>query len=176
MVLLALDPSIRSSGVALFVDHVLVACTRIVKKPNPAKAHGGRCLDMARAIMDWVAEVPVNAIMPEHIAFEWPHIYQRVGGKSRGDPNDLPGLAGVGMAVVGMLIDDADISCETFSASEWKGQMPKHVAAVHIERTLSKAEWSLVPASHDVIDAVGIGLHACGRMKLANKRHVYQGG
>lgn len=126
---------------------------------------------MALAITDWMLR---EGFTPDTVAFEWPQIYQRHGSKSKGDPNDLPGLAGVGMAVAGLLgVEPYPVDVRTFVASEWKGQLPKHVCEHHIKRTLTASESKILPlfSQHDTIDAIGIGLHALGRMALSTSRH-----
>lgn len=171
--LLSLDPSIRRSGVALFRDGELVATSVI--KMNGTGGIGQRCLDMSHSIVDWVAGLNAR---PRVIAIEWPQIYR--GTKSKGDPNDLPGLAGVAMAVAGVLsialaARQEKLDVLSYTPAEWTGQLPKSTTsdgvkfsprAKRIASHLTDAEllvWDST-RSHDAVDAIGIGLHALGRM------------
>lgn len=189
--LLAIDPSINSVGASLFVGGVLTACTRLKSKVDTKQNLGVRCLGMAAQVRMWCVEHGAN---PSHIVFEWPQIYR--AAKSKGDPNDLPALAGVGMAAVAMLATGALQQILTPTPAEWIGQCPKvcnRCSGKKLNGTLPKAkkvcdlchgskwetprgrriracltaaEIALVPDQHDAIDSVGIGLYAEGRLKL----------
>lgn len=131
---------------------------------------GARCLAMARRVLTCC-----NAGVTE-LAFEWPQVYR--GAKSKGDPNDLPGLAGVGMAVAGMLPGLELVRSPT--PAQWSGQLPKSTTGdpwasprgQRVRSRLSPAELGLVQAQHDAIDAVAIGLWALGRLA---PRRVFPG-
>src|SRR5690606_24449015 len=118
------------------------------------------------------------------IAFECPQWYERA--KSKGDPNQLAGVAGVAANVCGMLHRNNPVILSPKPA-EWIGQISKvcptckgkakrkcsdcHGSAWETPRgrrirsRLSPAELALVPDQNDAIDAVGIGLWALGRLK-----------
>lgn len=206
--LLAIDPSINSSGVALFSAGVLVGAKHVViddlldeclacrggrkkGKCTTCRSTGMvsipedramRILRMARKIRGWIWDRKVS---PRTIALEWPQIYRG----SATDPNDLPGLAGVGMAVVGLIADSVDHAVQVVSylPREWIGQVPKSklkngaatsVRANRIAERLSLEERLEMHrhTSHDVIDAIGIGLHCLGRLAptrvFARRGHV----
>lgn len=118
--LLAVDPSVNSVGASLFTNGVLTACARIKSHVDTKLGHGIRCLGMAAQVRMWCVEHGAN---PSHIVFEWPQIYR--AAKSKGDPNDLPALAGVGMAVVALLAGGALQAIVTPTPAEWIGQCPK---------------------------------------------------
>ncbi len=165
----------------MFRGSRLFACGN-VKIPTDAASDGERCQRAALAILQWISGVNAK---PTRLAFEWPQIYQRKRGKTKGDPNDLPGLAGVGMALAGMLeiiirIRDprngVELGLTTFKPGEWKGQQKKAVTAHHIRAALDPAELRLLPDQHDAIDAAGIGLTAEGRLRLMSAhRRVFPG-
>lgn len=175
--LLALDPSIGSSGVALFRDGYLAASGVIKVKANDDNI-AARCLAMSQAVVEWVAG---QRARPRIVAVEWPQIYR--GEKSKGDPNDLPGLAGVAMGVAGILslvfaARQERIDLLSYQPREWAGQLPKEKRidgvrmsprAKRIMSRLTDAELKLeawtATNSHDAIDAIGIGLHALRRLE-----------
>lgn len=162
--LLAIDPSVSSPGVALFRSGELLACDRLKVVAGGAGAPGW--LHVAREI----AAYAIRRGVYNTVVFERPQIYRAV--KSKGNPNDLIGLAGVGMAVVGLLADTlVDVLSPT--PAEWIGQLPKSTTgsaktsprAKFILSRLAPGELELVPDQHDAIDAVGVGLWALGRLK-----------
>lgn len=173
--LLAIDPSIRRAGVALFREGVLVAVTT-VKIAGSEAPMGQRCLNMGHEIVEWVAGLDAR---PRVIAVEWPQIYRAT--KSPGDPNDLVGLAGVAMAVAGVLsialaARHERLDVLSYTPAEWTGQLPKSTKsdgvkfsprAKRIASHLTDDELQVwdTTRSHDAIDAVGIGLHALGRLE-----------
>lgn len=184
MILLAVDPSLRSAGVALYRDGQLVAVGRMRGiETTYDVAH--RCRVMARDIMVWVADRALVIPSPDVLALEWPQIYR--AAKSKGDPNDMLGLAGV-CAAVAALYPMAEV--RSFLPDQWepapkvsperkrRGLGPIDSEAftsprgVRILSRLSDAERALIPMSHDAMDAVGIGLHALGRLAI---RRVYHG-
>lgn len=175
--LLAVDPSIRSSGVAIFRDGSLAASTVVRVKASDSNI-GARSLVMAHAIVEWVAREKAR---PRIVALEWPQIYR--GAKSKGDPNDLPGLAGVAMAVAGVLSISLAARHEAlevlaYTPHEWAGNLPKNKTvegarmSPRAKRIMSRLDddelrleaWTATN-SHDAIDAIGIGLYALGRLE-----------
>lgn len=163
--LLAIDPSINSCGIAVF-DQSLVFAKTIRVKPDTKLDIAERCrfiaLEVFRTVKHfWVLE----------IAHEWPQIYK----------SDTPARANsvITMAAVNLAIDTLLLGCQTNSylpAEIW-GQLPKSKTGSawasprgkRIKSRLSEAELKLVPDQHDVVDAVGIGLHHLGRLGI---RHV----
>lgn len=185
--LLALDPSIRTCGVALFRGGVL-SLTYPIKCP----ACGGRgrvgdckvcrssplarCLRMAQAVAAWV--VTARAY-PQELVVEWPRTYRAV--RSKGDPNDLLALCGVGGAVAGALAvavaaRDIALRATSYEPAEWTGQVPKttlqrkRFQSIRAERIAQRLVEDELPVwrgieTHDEIDAVGIGLYHLGRFE-----------
>lgn len=175
--LLALDPSIRSPGVALFRHGILVAADRV---KIPGSIHklpiGTRCERVAREVADWWRqECDDTPYVIRTVIFEWPQIYRFT--KSSGDPNDLVPLGAVGIAFQ-MLVSAANLTRNarppellTPQPAEWTGQLPKSKTGdpwlsprgARIKGKLQPGELSKVPAQHDAIDALGLGLWALGR-------------
>ena len=174
--LLAVDPSLRSSGVAIFRGGALTSSARVTV-PKTEAVPAARALRMAQEIAAWASERGEARTL----ACEWPQIYPRthMRKEQRGaDPNDLIGLAGVAGALAGLLAAhagqrDAALRVLAYRPAEWIGQIPKatrgnpwnSLRGQRIRAALTSDEADAVPPSHDVIDAVGIGLHALGRLR-----------
>jgi hypothetical protein len=126
--LLALDPGMNSPGVALFQDATLFRAGRV---PIPAGyatlSAGARWMHVARLVVRWLcSESGVNHVdnrMITTVVFEKPQWYQR--SKSKGDPNDLVGVAGVAANVTGILSTHNEIQIFSPTPAEWIGQVPK---------------------------------------------------
>lgn len=176
--LLALDPSVRSPGFALFRDGVLERAQRtIVKSSSTAVQNGSQLGPSEFSRWQYVAQVITDQLpdVIHTVVFELPQIY--TWGKGKGDPNQLLALAGIGAIVAAHY--------KTFTLSprpaEWIGQVPKSTKgsalssprALKILSRLSVDERTLVPDSHDAIDAVGLGLWALQR--LAPKKVLTSG-
>ncbi len=171
--LFAVDPSVSSAGVALFRGGVLIAASRIRLEPGK-RDHGAKCMRMAHQILAWVVGQHAE---PRTLVMEWPKIYH--GAKGKVDPNDLIGLAGIDMAVAGALtvaLIPRNITLELVTPlpSDWIGQLPKTKTVkgakvsprgAFILGKLTDEEALIVPASHDAIDAIGIGLWGLQRLE-----------
>ncbi len=165
---LAVDPGIRYPAAAIFdEDKKLLAASR-VKLPGAVSRldMGERCREVGRLIAIWTSE-HVNLELIGGICIEWPQIY--TASKSKGDPNNLTPLAGVGVAVATIFHDATVVSPVP---REWIGQVPKSEdgdpwaspRGQKIRRRLTPDEIECIVISHDAIDAVGLGLWALGRL------------
>jgi len=198
--LLAFDPSISSTGLALFRAGVLVAVHRTTIARDAADRSTSdtatRAAAVATDVRAWVYDVLAGdvALLPEHVAFEWPQVY--VVARSKGDPNSIVTVGVVAGAILGRVAMVPDTSVQAFKPAEWIGQLPKTIAVPGgrgrsrrrlphrgeelttprgklIAASLTASELSLVRNSnHDVVDAVGIGLRALKRLRTAR---VYPG-
>lgn len=176
--LLAIDPSVRSPGAALFRDGVLIAAGKVKIPAEYSKLEeGDRWQRVAECIVSWTRAH--NCLLPAAIVYERPQIYVRE--KSKGDPNDLIALAAIGAAVCAYFEASsatARILIETPTPAQWSGQIPKATKgnamnsprAMRILSRLFAVEVARMPNQHDAIDAVGLGLHALGRLGI---RRVY---
>ena len=156
--LLSIDPGIRGCGAALFVDKQLVRADYIksfVKTGNQA----AEARAMAQAVSGWLSTHPA------HIVVEWPRIYRNVRGK---DPNDLLALCAVNAAIAALY---PYAVVDSYFPAEWKGQQKKEICHRRIVKILGEAEAKILTdaaaraksLSHNMMDAVGIGLFALGR-------------
>ena len=167
--LIALDPGLRYPAVAVFKDGVLVHASR-VKIPGTSHklAMGPRCMNVAKLVYAHIVHTGAflePADEAYELTIEWPRCYNRM----KGDPADLFPLAGVGMALAGML----GIAPDAPTAPEWIGNVGKTTKgdplasprAQRIWSRLSEAERACVVLSHDSLDAVGLGLWKLGRLE-----------
>ncbi len=161
--LLALDPGLNRSGVAVFRYGDLVRAER-VDVPRTDADIGLRVAFMANAIAGRFRGVT-------DLVAEWPRTYRR--GRAGGGPSkSLFPLAGI----IGGVSVGLQCAVMTYEPRDWAGQVPKNkkgdgrtsMRGTRIERRLKDAElrvWQDLPKSgnHDIVDAVGIGLHFLGR-------------
>ncbi len=165
-VVLTLDPSVRSPGIAIFHDSILCETVRMPVAIVKDEQRGARVARAADTLMFFTRAWR----RPDVIVYEWPQVYR--AGRSKGDPADLIALAAVGAALAAIL---AVPTIVTPTASEWTGGLPKVTTGDpwksprgrRIASRLSPAELALVPKSHDAIDAVGLGLWYLGRFAPA---------
>lgn len=167
--LLAIDPGLNACGWALFNKGELLSCGVI---RNTAK--DGTPLTRALTIAAYVGGNMRASV--DEIVFEWPQIYRAT--KSKGDPNDLLGLA----ALCGALAERLSVSSSgirfvnrvrSYKPAEWAGQLPKTTRgkaslsprAKRITDALNELERGRLIDQHDTLDAVGIGLFDLGRLK-----------
>lgn len=140
--LYAIDPGVHKSGVALFNDGLLMYAGW--------HEHAGSEL---------------LALTNDIVRVEMPRIYPG-SGQRKGDLNDLLDLA----AVVGYWEDrlrgSQDVK-RVFPAT-WKGQVPKKIMNARVMAKLSEREAHTIrhvgAKDHNIIDAIGIGLWALGRL------------
>lgn len=162
--LLAVDPGIRHCGCAVFKDGILVRCW--LAENSLTRGNGfHEMVSMARAVQ-------VGAPLPDRggneVAIE--HMQAYGAGKGGGPTKDLFPLVGVGAAVAALL---PEALAYTYLPREWKGALSKDRHQPRILAALKDCEKPIVDGmrevvgakAHNVIDAVGIGLHHLGRLK-----------
>ena len=176
-VTIAIDPGIRGAGVAFFVGPRLHQASYVV---NPATSGNqtSECVSLAREVSNAVVLAMRGTVKrPVKLVTEWPRAY--TFGKQKGDQNDLLPLVGVNCAVAALLQDVVGSTCELLSLhpDEWKHQVPKYTMNKRVWDILVTGEQSLVQRrnqkppggsiglDHNTLDAVGIGLHAVGRLE-----------
>ena len=164
--LVTIDPGIRHVGVALFAGELLIRAA-LVRSPCTRGNGAAECLAVAWEVAAWVSRAEAGV---DHVGVEWPRIY--TVEKSKGDPNDLLALVGVGTAIGALLAVDHELLPDAVTSvhpDEWKGQVPKATMTRRILDRLSPAERALIEdagtLTHNVVDAVGIGLHTLGRLE-----------
>lgn len=173
--LLAVDPGLESPGAALYrAGRLLAAADIIVPSLGPGVSHGQRALAAADAIVGWALRLGATVSI---VAHEWPQIY--AASKSKANPNSLIGMAAVDGAVdcafaifAAQRVEQLEV--RTFLPAEWAGQLPKDTRkgmywksarGLRIKSRLVDEEWLIARGvNHDAADAIGIGLHALGRL------------
>jgi hypothetical protein len=84
------------------------------------------------------------------------------------NPNDLLDLAMCAGAFYGALCVDLRATLRLVEPAEWKAQVPKEITRERIKAILTPQEIGRIRKGgemHNVWDAIGIGLFACGRAK-----------
>lgn len=115
-------------------------------------------LAAADLVRDWGPRP--NAEFAERYVIELPEI--RVQGGGKGDPNQMVRLAfAVGAWHAQWYVNKARI--DLIRPHAWKGNVPKEIMTQRILRSLTDAERKIAGTDHNVIDAVGLGLHVLGR-------------
>lgn len=157
MNLVAVDPGVKATGIAVFEDNEL--------------AHVGllRAVDL-RSMIKVLADIGIDDC-PDAVVVERPTVYHR-GGK--GDPNDLVSIAIVAGAAAALLGGYWRTTEVVFvEPRTWKGSVLKDVHNIRIIKLLNKEEHLILndgvasaPTSlvHNVVDAVGLGLYQLGRI------------
>ena len=162
--LVAIDPSIRACGVALFTNESELIGATTIMDVDDTKPLSWRIQEIALRVKKYVID---STMVPniELLITEWPQSY---AGKTR-DSNDLFGLCAIPFAVAGHTIP-----VRAYTPREWSGQIPKSTRkstantsprAKRIKSRLTRKELKHWPeGQHDAIDSVGIGLHYFGRL------------
>lgn len=175
-VLLAVDPGLNAPACARFVGGVLVRAEPVRVPRSYARLDLiDRCRKVARLIHEWHSALDAGDPRSVHLAVERPQIYR--ASKSKGDPNDLPPMVGIDAALATLM----DCPVTSYLPREWVGGTSKAETGdawmsprgQRVWSRLSEAErQAVVVVTHDVIDAVGIGLHHLRRFV---PRSVYPG-
>lgn len=151
---LAIDPGVHFYGEALF--------------------HAGALIAVGYRERSYIAD---HRWTPSVIVIEIPEVYHDRRNQ-KGDLNDLIDLAfaaGEIRILRGRNKHGAPVPAKHVRPKEWKGQLPKEACANRVRSRLSASETraleaglALVPRSkwHNVLDAVGIGLHTLDRGPL----------
>lgn len=171
---LGLDPAYgkgKRPGVAAVLDGRLIAVDSI-KVPGKVSAEpdlGARIDAIAELVGTWFRMIAVEGRVRRAcgdritLVYEWPQIYGV--GSSKGDPNDLPGLAALGAAVARELRPNRVV---TPKPREWQGGTSKNLDAPKDSSRYKRlaailkdrpGELALIPDDHDAIDAVGLAFH-----------------
>lgn len=168
--LLALDPGKKGCGVSLFSPARELLAATYVRRPIEAEGLRG-AVAMADAAWGWALEFRFG--IPGIAAIEVPRSYQ--AGAQKGPQDDLIDIALVAAVMAGHFTSSNVI---TYYPRDWKGTVDATVCLQRVldcltpvERTriqlVGRTPLEKVPTSsaldHNTLDAVGIGLTACGR-------------
>jgi len=138
-----------------------------------ARERGVILRTMAEEVNGWaLAQLRLRGLPAkiDHLAIEFPRVRDKRTqrrAKKGTDPNDLVDLAGI----VGAILATVDAVSTVWLPEEWKGQVPKEIHNARAIARLSPEELVNVPKrprakdfDHNVVDAIGIGLHYSGRL------------
>jgi len=161
--LLTVDPGVHACGVAYFTDGKLNAATYLCASNKAPLTISAPYL--AARISLWVGLA--GRSRPSEVVIELPQVYRRT--LSKGDPNDLINLAVVCGAIAAQFPNVRFVR-----PAEWGKQIPKAIKNTRALAMLSDEEKSRIEypkaksLSHNVLDAVAIGLWALKRKKKEN--------
>lgn len=157
--LLAIDPSLRGTGWALFKDTNLTHCGVL---GGPSQSTRIQCVRDMWA--DLWGDLAVLISRPDEVVLEFPRIYPKGRGASDNvDPNDLLWVA----AVAGALCTLGP--SVTYYPSDWKGQSKKEKTLRIVLQACNPAERAVIESvqgakRHNAVDAVGIGMYHLKRI------------
>lgn len=153
MRLLAVDPSLRATGWAVFDDgRLTMAHVLTTGEAPPAVA-----LHRIGQVLQWRARAA------DLVVTEFPRIYGHKGSKGA-DPNDLLWVA----AVAGVAAGCGHEVAQVVTPSEWKGQSKKEKTRRLVLEALDRhgelevfesLEREYGHLAHNGVDAIGIGLY-----------------
>jgi len=142
---ITIDPGVKASGVALW------------------SAEGTLIEGSYRTIQE-VKLLLSELLKPSLLICEFPRIYPKAA-QHKGDLNDLLNLSAVVGYIEGLF---CCVEPRRIYPSEWKGQVPKVIMTERIKKALTPLELARVKSvgskTHNVLDAVGIGLHHFERL------------
>lgn len=169
--LIAIDPGLRHVGVAVFAPDGTLRGAACVRERRAAKDRTDPLVlaeHLAGYVLKFVRIYVAGGDVARVVA-EWPRVYTRA--KSKGDPNDLLPLSACSAACATALKAG---EVQSVHPDEWKGQAPTEtVIAARVLDRLEVVEARVYAEAlqvagktlgHNVTDAVGIGLHALGRL------------
>lgn len=178
---LAVDPGLNAPACARFRDGVLVRAEP-VKIPRAFSKLDliDRCRQVAKQVHGWyLAQCEPDwkngTQLPLHLVVERPQIYR--ASKSKGDPNDLPPMVGIDAALATLL----DCPVTSYLPRDWVGGTSKVESGDPWQSPRGLRVWDrlsvqerncVVNVSHDVVDAIGLGLKYLLRFE---PRGVYPG-
>ena len=137
MKILAIDPGLRCTGIAIYND------TQWTVESVRVEEH-----DLAVRVRTIAACIRILCPSCDLLVIERPQVYQ--GRLQKGDPNDLIDLS----VLVGALLSIPHVKALLPRPREWKGQTPKDIHHKRIRELLP----NLGPVSKDAMDAVGLAI------------------
>lgn len=191
-----IDPGVAGCGVSVFeLRSGVWELTRAAYVRNTRSKRGETLEDadnMSQAVLTWVSSE--GFFHADRALLEFPQVYRAGRGKAGADPNDLLTLAAIDGAITRAL---AGPHCEVSSVlpRAWKATMGELPDGTYLPEQrimgISEGEAGWVPGTgiltpaevervetcartlfHNVVDGIGIGLHAVGRGLVNGRRRV----
>lgn len=160
MRLISVDPGVYKMAVASWKDGVLKHAKNVplkIPRTSPAVVLS----NWGRVGRSWYSTLGLAG--PDLVVGEFPVVYPRGRGKTDSvDPNDIVLLAACAAAFYAGF-DDLYL----YYPSQWKAQVPKDICRQRIEAELTRTELAGIEKggpTHDIYDAIGIGLFHLGRL------------
>ena len=163
MRVIAVDPGLRGCGLAYVVDGGL-RLARYVESTERTERGGVAWSAMAWALAHVVRGLGIGWDIG---VIENPKQYEGAAhAANREDISELSAVAGA----VSVILSVGGQSIVSPLPSEWKRQVDKKVHNARVLERLTADEvaavtWPIGSLRHNVIDAIGLGLWHCGRMK-----------
>jgi hypothetical protein len=166
----AFDPGTDHPALALFDRGRLVTAERVRVPGKIAKLETGeRCRRIVDLVVDHaILKLGAHGLAPPAaLVYELPQFYGV--GKSKGNPNKLALLA----LLCGGLANVMHVPVRSPTPHDWIGTIEKYTSGdpwisprgkIIAQRLNLLGELAAVQATHDAIDAAGIGLWALGRL------------
>jgi hypothetical protein len=164
--IVAVDPGLNACGLAIFDgDTGRLAHAELVEN----KEHGdlpSRWYGAARAVSDALFEDDRRDRFSRTLLVEMPRVYP--AARQKGDQNDLMNLVGVVASLASLIPAEGR---RLIYPRSWKGTLDADDMIERIKGRLTAVEHRAVklPSAaglqHNVWDAIGIGLHALGRLE-----------
>ena len=160
--IIAIDPGVICTGVAKLFNSKVISVELHTRK---IKELPERLAELRQQLNEYlfITEEREESI----VLIEYPQIYtSRIRrGETRENPRHLLDIAAICGVVVAVMSQSYE--CVFVNPAEWKGQVNGDVMTGRILARLTETEKELVPQSrlaHNGIDAIGLGLWACGRL------------
>jgi hypothetical protein len=177
-VLISIDPGVSVCGVAIFWvgTQELYAAALIQGISDARVPFADRIEALAYDAQTWVGAKLKGENYSRTVAVEIPQVYE--AARQKGDQNDLISVAfsagAVARAVTCSFYTGSGPLSVSYKPREWKGTIDADTMTARIESRLTdyerrKIEKCAASLRHNVIDAVGIGLHYLGRL---NRKRV----
>lgn len=126
-----------------------------------------------RTLIECGVQEDVDAVrVIGNLVIEKPQVYRAGKNKKRVDPNDLITLA-IQVGEYKERCRNQGGSTTIVTPAHWKGQVAKEILVPRILGFLNEGERAMATRAslgiargkvHNMVEAIGIGLHACGRM------------
>ncbi len=165
--IVSIDPGLHLAGLAIWSPAGGLHSAQLVRASAPGPALGVLVDLMLSALRTTVNNALEYGLTVDEIAIEFPQIYDRT--QSNVDPKDLIDLALMAGALSGVFGSN---SKRTFyRPREWKGQLPKDISEKRSLSKLTDEEATKIQLpraaalSHNVYDAIGIGLKHVARRR-----------